>query len=185
MQAMEKRESGKRPGVRLGLAAVALASVLALGLSTPASSMSGPIGGSELRSLTPAQKKAKAKALAKCKKIKSSNKRKQCIKRVAKKYGPKPGKTWQVGVWDNYYSPELLAIKANDLVNWTWREPNGREAHDVTLMSGPRGVSPYDFLSPTTAVFGTKFKRQLKVPGTYEFICSLHYQMRMQVKVTR
>lgn len=182
---MEKREPGKRQWVRLGLAAVALASVLVLGLSVPASSMSGPTGGQDLRSLTPAQKKAKAKALAKCKKIKSSTKRKQCIKRVDKKYGPKPGKTWQVGVWDNYYNPDRLAIKANDLINWTWKEPNGREAHDVTLMSGPRGVSPYDFLSPTTAVFGTKFKRQLEVPGTYDFICSLHFQMTMQVKVTR
>lgn len=182
---MERRSSGARRRVGLGLATISLAVVVALGLSVPASSSSGPSGGSEVRALTPAQKKAKAKALAKCKKIKSPAKRKQCIKRVDAKFGPKAGKTWQVGVWDNYYSPNELEIKANDLINWTWREANGREAHDVTLLAGPKGVRGIDFQSPTTAQFGTKFKRQLKVPGTYDFICSLHYQMTMQVKVTR
>lgn len=163
--------------------------VLLLGLiSMPAASFSSPSEGSgEARSLTPAQKKAKAKALRKCRNIKAGARRKACIAKVEKKYGgaATTAKTWQVGVWDNYYSPQDLNLKLNDSINWTWKEPNGREAHDVGLLSGPSGVSPYDFLSSTTAVFGTKFKRRFKVPGNYSFICSLHYTMTMQVKVTR
>ena len=184
---MKSTGSIKRAGLRLGVAIAAAVAVFGFTLSLPASSLSGPTAGPQTRSLTPAQKKAKAKAIARCKKIKSEAGRKRCLKNVNERFrpNPKPGRTWQVGLWDNYYSPDSLDVKANDLVNWTWQQQNGREAHDVTLMSGPRGVSVYDFMSPTTAVYGTKFKRQLKVPGTYEFICSLHYQMRMQVKVTR
>lgn len=177
--------------MRFGVAVAAATAVLGFALSLPASSLSGMAGETEARALSPAQKKAKAKAIASCKKIKSEARRKRCLKNVNERFrpDPKPGKTWQVGIWDNYYShvnsPGTLDVKVNDLVNWTWQEQNGREAHDVTLFSGPKGVSVYDFMSPTTAVYGTKFKRQLKVAGTYEFICSLHYQMRMQVKVTR
>lgn len=185
--AMKRIRSSKRSSLRFGVALAASAAVLGFALSLPATSLSGTSGGSEARSLTPAEKKAKAKAIAKCRKIRSDSRRKRCVKNVNARFrpDPKPGKTWQVGIWDNYYSPDSLDVKANDLVNWTWKEENGREAHDVTLMSGPKGVSVYDFMSPTTSIYGTKFKRQLKVPGTYDFICSLHYQMRMQVKVTR
>lgn len=184
---METTRSSRRSGLRFGVALAAAAAILGFTLSLPASSLSGAVRGTEALSLTPAQKKAKAKAIARCKKIKSEAGRKRCLKNVNERFrpDPKPGKTWQVGLWDNYYSPDSLDVKVNDLVNWTWQQENGREAHDVTLMSGPKGVSVYDFMSPTTAVYGTKFKRQLKVPGSYEFICSLHYQMRMQVKVTR
>lgn len=170
---------------RLALALVATSVLVGLGLSLPATSVSGSLGQDDIRSLTPAQKKKKAREMAKCRKIKSATKRNQCIKKVNKRFGSKPGKTWQVGVWDNYYSPDSLKLRVNDSINWSWKERNGREAHDVGLESGPKKADPYDFLSPTTAVFGTKFKRQFKVPGNYSFICSLHYQMTMQVKVTR
>ena len=168
-------------------ASVALVALMLVGLSTPAASLSSPIRAPEVRSLTPAQKKAKAREMAKCRKIKSKSRRDACVKKVNKKYAPKPGsgKTWQVGLWDNYYQPDSLKLKVNDSINWTWQEQNGREAHDVGLLSGPKGVSPYDFLSNTTALFGTTFKRRFKTPGDYSFICSLHYQMTMQVKVTR
>lgn len=182
---MEGHRPVRRQWLRPAVPLVALVAVTALGMSLPASSMSGSIGGLEPRSLTPAQKKAKAKALAKCKKVKSPAKRKQCIDRVNRKYGPKPGKTWKVGVWDNYYLPNSLELKVNDLIDWTWQEQNGREPHDVRLLSGPPGVSRFDFQSPTTAVFGSKFKRPFKVAGTYNLFCSLHRDMTMQVKVKR
>lgn len=173
---------------RLKAALVAGFVAIGLGLSLPAASMSAPTGGGDVRSLTPAQKKAKARAMAKCKKIKSKAKRNACVKKVNKKYAPKKpaaGKTWQVGVFDNYYLPADLEIKVNDSINWTWQEPMGREAHDVRMQSGPPGVGPFDIRSPTTAVFGSKFKRQFKVAGTYDLFCSLHTLMNMQVKVTK
>lgn len=181
------RELSRGAVLRSVVALSVLTGVVVGGLLSPVPSLHGSMSEAEVRSLSPAQKKAKAKALAKCKKIKSSAKRKQCVRKVNLKFraDPKPGNTWQVGVWDNYYSPDRLAIKANDMVNWTWNEPNGREAHDVSLLKGPSGVKSLDFTSPTTAVPGTKFKRQFKVPGTYDLICSLHHQMTMQVKVTR
>lgn len=156
-------------------------------------SPSGPVRGladasndsSQTRALTPA--KAKAKAMAKCKKIKAKAKRNACIKQVNKKFAPKPtpvGKTWTVDVWDNYYAPGILDVKVNDAVEWVWREES-REGHNVSLLGGPGGVSPYDFESRILYSEGSKFKRQIKVAGSYTFFCTLHAGMEMQVNARK
>lgn len=184
---MEINRADKASGMRARAVLAFVCAILGLGLAIPAASIQAANGDGKVRSLSKAQKKAKAKAMRKCKKIKSKTKRRACVKRVKKKYAPKPaaGRTWQVGVWDNYYAPDTLGIKVNDSINWTWEEQFGREAHDVRLRKGPKGVNRLDIRSTATAVFGTTFKRQFKVAGTYSLFCSLHTEMTMQVKVTK
>jgi plastocyanin len=175
---------------RFGRALIALLVLSALAIAMMLSS-SGPVTGqaeassdsSQTRVLTPAQAKAKAKAMAKCKKIKPKAKRNACIKQVNKRFAPKPaptGKTWTVDVWDNYYAPGILDVKVNDSVEWVWKE-DSREGHNVSLLSAPRGVSPYDFESRILYAEGSSFKRQIKVAGSYTFFCTLHAGMEMQV----
>lgn len=177
--------TGHRDGARTAIAlAIAIAAVL-LGMSGP--SAPNAIADSDTRALTPAQKKAKAKALTNCRKIKAKAKRTACIKKVNRKYSsgsnPAPiGRTWEVGVWDNYYMPGTLEIGLNDAVEWVWEE-DSREGHNVSLLEGPRGVSPYDFESRIIYSAGSTFKRQFKVAGSYSFFCSLHAGMEMQVDV--
>lgn len=173
-------------GTRSRVAIASICAVVGLGLAMPAVSISGSSGDKQVRALTAAQKKAKAKALAKCKKIKSKAKRNACVKKVNSKYAPKPvaGKTWTVDVWDNYYAPDILDVKVNDSIQWVWRETS-REGHNVSLWKGPKGVSPFDFESLIMSPEGSRFKRQVKTAGAYTFYCSLHAGMDMQVNARK
>ena len=175
----------------------ALVALLVLGVLAIAMLLfsSGPVmaqaeasnGSSQTRDLTPAQKKAKARAMAKCKRIKAKAKRNACVKQVNQRFAPKPapvGKTWTVDVWDNYYAPGILDIEVNDAVEWVWKEES-REGHNVSLLGGPAGVSPYDFESRILYSEGSKFKRQIKVAGSYTFFCTLHAGMEMQVNARK
>ena len=140
--------------------------------------------------LSKKQKKAKRAALKKCNKKHRAKARKTCKKRVNKRFrklanqAPK-GKTYKVDLGDNYFAPDQVDIKVNDWINWSWANVAGYEPHNVTLAAGPKGVSRNDFGSPTTAAQSTRFKRQFSKPGTYNFVCSLHYEMTLTVKVTK
>lgn len=179
---------------RINRAAIALLVLGVLAIAVMLSP-SGPVtgqaeasnGSGQTRALTPAQKKAKARATAKCKKIKAKAKRNACLKKVNKRFAPKPapvGKTWTVDVWDNYYAPGILDVKVNDAVEWIWKE-DSREGHNVSLLGGPGGVSPYDFESRILYSEGSSFKRQIKVAGSYTFFCTLHAGMEMQVNARK
>ena len=179
--------SNRAPGARLKAAMITSIAILGVALFMPAPSFSGPVGDTELRSLTLTQKRAKARAMAKCKQIKSKAKRNACIKQVNKRFapsGPAIGRTWEVDVWDNYYAPGILDVTVNDAIEWVWKE-DSREGHNVSLLEGPRGVSPYDFESRIIYDDGSKFKRQIKVAGTYTFFCTLHAGMQMQVNARK
>jgi plastocyanin len=187
MTAMETTKSNRARAAQLTVAIATSVAIFGAALFIPAASFSGPVGDTELRSLTLAQKRAKARAMAKCKQIKPKAKRNACIKQVNKRFapsGPAIGKTWEVDVWDNYYAPGILDVTVNDAIEWVWKE-DSREGHNVSLLEGPRGVSPYDFESRVIYDDGSKFKRQIKVAGTYTFFCSLHAGMQMQVNARK
>ena len=166
-----------------GILAVGLVALAVGAASAPATAFDAQISG-----LTAAQKKAKSKAIKKCKKIKSAKKEKACIKKVNKKYKklanqPK-GENTKVDLGDNFFSPSQLNLKVNDSITWSWANIGGFEPHNVTLGVGPSGVSRNDFQSPTTAATSTRFTRVFEKPGMYNFVCSLHYEMTMTVDVS-
>lgn len=146
--------------------------------------------GSAMRELTSKQRKARAVALAKCRKVKSAKKRKACVRRVRKRFGgsstgpvaPSVGAAAEVLVRDKYFSPVEVEIPRSGSVLWLWGNENA-DAHNVTLLEGPKGVSPYDFETPLSPSINYTFKRSFRVPGTYRFACSLHHLMTMTVEV--
>ena len=145
--------------------------------------------GAHISGLTVAQKKAKARALKKCKKKRTAKKRRACKRAVVRKYrklanATPPGKTYTVNLGDNFFTPADVNLKVNDFINWSWANVGGYEPHDVTLGTGPTGVSRNEFISSTTADRGTRFKRQFTKTGKYDFMCSLHFAMTMTVSVS-
>jgi plastocyanin len=88
-----------------------------------------------------------------------------------------------VRIYDNYFLPDSLTVKSATTVVWRW--PGADEAgdvHDVKLKSGPKGVKK--FQSEAAATDYT-FKRRLRKPGRYQIVCTLHEEMKMQIKVRR
>jgi plastocyanin len=93
--------------------------------------------------------------------------------------GAATNKTVTVG--DNYFTPATLKVSRGATVTWRW--PGYLQAgdvHDVTLLSGPKGVKKFRSEAAST---GYRFKRRLTVPGTYRLGCSLHHEMRMTIRV--
>lgn len=145
-------------------------------------------------SLTKAQKKKRAKQLKACKKKRKAKPRRACIRKVKQRYNKlarkqknaRKGKTHRVDVLDPYsYSPNQLTIKRNDSILWDWRYSTGREPHDVTPQSVPAGVNRLDFKSQLRTGPNFTFKRKFTKPGKYSFVCSIHYQMTMDVTVRK
>ena len=135
-------------------------------------------------------KQAKRKALKKCRKKSKRARRKACVRQVKKKYAatkkqaPKPGDTVRIDVRDKYFNPDVVHIKVGDSLLWYWN-PVNHDAHNVNLVSGPEGVKRVDFGTPSSPAVGFEFKRTFTVPGTYQFACSIHYQMTMRVEVSK
>ena len=91
------------------------------------------------------------------------------------------GKT--VRIYDNYFLKDDITVKRGAVVTWRW--PGFDEAgdvHDVKLKSGPKGVKK--FHSEAAATDYT-FKRRLRKPGRYRIVCTLHTEMKMQIRVKR
>ncbi|MCO5314946.1 MAG: plastocyanin/azurin family copper-binding protein [Solirubrobacterales bacterium] len=180
-------------GMWVALVVVLIAGAIGTTAASAASEGASSSATATTSALTKKQKKAKAKALKKCKKQRNAKKRKACIKKVNKKYAklartkPKPpsGKTVEVDVMDDYYAPSLVNLKAYDWIKWDWKFSTSPEGHNVSLMSGPAGVSPFDYESSVMSGPGGTFKRQFKTPGTYNLFCSLHAGMTMDVQVSK
>ncbi len=173
---------------------VALVVVLAVGAAgaTTAGAASAPDAGAQISGLTKQQKKAKRKALRKCKKVRNARKRRACIRKVRKKYNriarrnaARKGKTVVVDVRDDYYTPSLVRLRVNDYIKWDWRYSVSSEGHNVSLMSGPAGTSPFDYESPIFKGPNATFKRQFKKAGNYNLFCTLHAGMTMDVQVKK
>jgi plastocyanin len=180
-----------------GILAAGLVALAVGAAGAPASAATAETsGGATISGLTKKQKKAKKKALKKCNKKKPAKKKKKCKKQVNKKYRkiakkndnktPPIGKTWQVSVGDggDFFAPSLLNLKVNDAINWSWANTTGKEPHNVTLVTGPSGVSRDAFASQLTSDPGYRFKRQFTVAGGYSFVCNIHVLMTMNVNVS-
>ena len=143
-----------------------------------------------ISSLTASQQGSKKRELRKCAKKKPARIARACKRRVIRKYNrisqnnvPR-GATLNVILGDNYFVPNAVDLKLNDSINWSWADVDGREAHNVALVQGPSGVSRSDFASQTTVDTGYRFKRTFTKVGDYSFVCSLHFEMTMDVKVS-
>ena len=81
----------------------------------------------------------------------------------------------KVKVADDFYSPTKLTIKVGDKVNFVW-SPSNVNTHNVTLVSGPKGVSKKKFTSLDGST-DFHFERTFTVPGKYHFQCTIHPTM--------
>jgi plastocyanin len=81
----------------------------------------------------------------------------------------------KVKVADDFYSPTKLTIKVGDKVNFVW-SPTNVETHNVTLVSGPKGVNKKQFTSLDGST-NFHFERTFTVPGKYHFQCTIHPTM--------
>jgi plastocyanin len=81
----------------------------------------------------------------------------------------------KVKVADDYYSPTKMTIKVGDKVNFVWSATNN-DTHNVTLVSGPKGVSKKQFTS-LDASTSFHFERTFTVAGKYHFLCTIHPTM--------
>ena len=144
-------------------------------------------GTSATASATSGKSKAQKRALRNCRKIRKTARRKKCIKRVNRKFRPSapvPGTTYDIEVRDKYFNPTYIEIKSGDSLLWTWPYVN-KDAHNVNLDTGPTGVDRIDFATPSSPSVGFTWKRTFTVPGTYNFVCSIHKLMTMQVEVSK
>ena len=81
----------------------------------------------------------------------------------------------KVTVADDFFSPTKLTIKVGDKVNFVWSATNN-DTHNVTLVSGPKGVSKKQFSSLDGST-RFHFERTFTVPGKYHFQCTIHPSM--------
>lgn len=138
-------------------------------------------------SVTPNQK-AKAKALRNCRKLDNKARRRSCLRRVQKRFAapavPQQGPiAATIDVRDKYFSPDLVSIRTGQSILWVWNPVNA-DAHNVDLVGPPPGVKRLDFSTPNAPSVGFEFRRTFRVPGSYDFVCSIHHNMTMKVEVS-
>jgi plastocyanin len=182
------------PGIlAAGLVALAVGAAGAPASAAPsATSPSATSSGATTSALTAAQQAAKKRELRRCSKLRPARKAQACKRRVTAKYNelasapPPIGRTYNVDLGDNFFAPTSVALKVNDAINWSWATVGGFEPHNVSLAPPyPAGVTKNDFTSPLTAVPTFRFRRQFTKPGNYSFVCELHFEMTMNVNVTK
>lgn len=80
-----------------------------------------------------------------------------------------------IGVGDRFFKRPNVSVASGSILNWRF---SGRELHNVTVASGPRGFSSVHLDQSRT------FRQRLKTPGTYKIFCGLHpVAMTQTVKV--
>lgn len=143
----------------------------------------GVNAGSSASTASLAQQKAAARK--KCMKIRKSVRRKACLRRVERKFRRPPVSKVAavIDVRDKYFSPDVVSMRSGESIVWVWNDVNA-DPHNVTLLGGPSGASPYDFETPSSPSRNYRFERRFIVPGTYQLACSLHHLMTMTVEVT-
>jgi plastocyanin len=99
--------------------------------------------------------------------------------------GAQPGATAAatrtVRVADDFFSPSRLTVRRGTTIRWAWSRRNSNR-HDVALRARPRGVRR--FRSPS-ARRSFVFRRKLRRPGAYRFVCTFHDGMAMRISVRR
>jgi plastocyanin len=86
-----------------------------------------------------------------------------------------------VKIVDFRFVPGELTIPEGGTVRWVWSSRN-KKPHDVYLAAAPAGVRKGSY-SSRRAVKNAEFKRTFKTPGTYDFLCSVHPGMHLEVTV--
>ena len=84
-----------------------------------------------------------------------------------------------VKLYDNYFAPVELSMRKGATVTWKWPD-DPIDVHDVKLKRGPEGVRKFH---SEPASSGYRYKRTLRVKGTYRIICTLHEEMTMTIRV--
>lgn len=86
----------------------------------------------------------------------------------------------QVGVYDNYYLPLKLSVARGTVITWTWTDEVA-DIHDVKLTKAPKGVKKFQSLEGTA---GYVYRKSLRTPGVYKFICTFHEADGMVMAIT-
>ena len=90
-------------------------------------------------------------------------------------------KTVKVG--DNFFQPAELRVNRRSQITWRWPREAGGDVHDVKLVKAPRGERKFESESAT---YDFEFRRRLKRPGLYRFVCTFHEtEMAMTIRVRR
>lgn len=82
-----------------------------------------------------------------------------------------------VTVQDYTFSPNPLNANVGDTIQWLWVSGHN---HTTTSVSIPNGAATWD--APLTSAT-TTFIYVITVPGTYNYHCSIHYQLFNMVAV--
>lgn len=80
----------------------------------------------------------------------------------------------QVEVIDYGFSPQQISVQPGASITWT---NDGSDGHDVTG-GGPGGEWRSGPLAPSE-----RYTRQFDLPGTFEYVCTIHPEMRGKVIV--
>jgi plastocyanin len=92
--------------------------------------------------------------------------------------GAKP-KAKVVKIGDNFFAPDSLKVAKNTKIIWRWPKYPG-DVHDVKLTKRPKGVKSFH---SQLAASGYSYSKTLKKPGKYTFICTIHEEMKMTIRV--
>jgi plastocyanin len=92
--------------------------------------------------------------------------------------GAKP-KAKVIKVGDNFFAPDSLKVAKNTKVIWRWPKYPG-DVHDVKLTKRPKGVRSFH---SQLAASGYSYAKTLKKSGKYTFICTIHDEMKMTIRV--
>jgi plastocyanin len=83
----------------------------------------------------------------------------------------------EITVADQFFATPNVSLPAGSLLRWRF---SGRELHNVTVASGPRGFSSAHMDR------GRIYAKRLTTPGTYKLFCGLHpVSMTQTIKVTK
>lgn len=89
---------------------------------------------------------------------------------------PAGKKSTKITVGNNFFDPTKKSIKKGTLVKFKW---TGGAPHNVTKTRGPGGK----IASKTTSSSGVQFRKKFKQKGKYKFICTIHPEMKLTLKV--
>ena len=86
-----------------------------------------------------------------------------------------------IRVVDFRFAPLEASIPTGGVVRWVWSSRN-KKPHDVYLAAAPAGIRKGSY-SSRRAIRNAEFRRAFKTPGTYDFLCSVHPGMHLEVTV--
>jgi len=81
--------------------------------------------------------------------------------------------TVKIKIGDNYFKPKKKTAVVGDKITFKW---TGAAAHNIKVKSGPQKFGSGIKSSGT-------FSRQLKAPGKYRIVCTIHPGMEMTLTV--